>query len=551
MEGKSPYIGIEGRIGGGLLALLLCLLATGSLAAQTPAKISVELDTLSLKIGEQLHYTIRVEADSTAQVHFPEGQTFSPLETVEAILSDTLKTRDRMTLERIYALTQFDSGTYTIPPQIVTVEGQQYFTDSFRIRVADVAVDTTKQKLYDIKPLIEVDRSSTTPWRTLLWIALGLLVLGGLLYFLLRKKILGHQDGEALLPPYDRALLELKKLENSRYLIHDQYKEYYSELTDIVRSYLEGEVQVTAMESTTNQLIAKLEMLKDAGQLNLDQGTLVQFQKILETADLVKFAKSKPATSIAEQDRQLVEEIVEKTHRAKPEPTEEELLRTREYLEGMARKRKRKRVQWAVGILAGLLVLTAGLSIALYGFGEVRDRVLGHPTRELLQGEWVSSSYGFPPIELESPQVLLRQKIELPQEVREGISEIQAFGYGSYAEGLSISSSSITYKEPAEPDFDAAVAGSLAALEAKGMRNIITKQEEFVTRSGVRGIKTFGTATYENPESGESKKAEYNILSFGGKGFMQQLVISWTEGDPYGEKIVQRILNSLDVKTQV
>src|SRR5690606_694204 len=126
---------------------------------------------------------------------FPEGQTFSPLETVEAILSDTLKTRDRMTLERIYALTQFDSGTYTIPPQIVTVGGQQYFTDSFRIRVADVAVDTTKQKLYDIKPLIEVDRSSTTPWRTLLWIALGLLVLGGLLYFLLRKKILGHQDG--------------------------------------------------------------------------------------------------------------------------------------------------------------------------------------------------------------------------------------------------------------------------------------------------------------------------------------------------------------------
>ncbi len=546
---KIPYRGL--RLRGTVMfpVALLCLSAMAR--AQDPPKIEVEVDTLALKIGEQLHYRIQVETDSTAQVHFPEGQTFSPLETVDAIISDTLRKGDRMTLERIYALTQFDSGAYTIPPQIVTVDRQQFFTDSFRIVVADVAVDTSKQKMYDIKPLIQVDRASSKLWKILPWVLLGLLALGAVLYFLLRKKPLSQEEKEALLPPYDRALLELKKLEQSQYLIHDQYKEYYSELTDIVRLYLEDEVQVSAMESTTAQLISKLEMLKDAGELKLDDGTLQQFQKILETADLVKFAKSRPAGSLAEQDRKLVEEIVEKTHRAKPEPSPEELMLSREYQEALARKRKRKRIYWAAAAFGGLLILSAGLSVAYFGFKETKDLVFGHPTRELLHGEWVSSSYGFPPIELESPEVLLRQQIELPPQAREQIKEFQSFGYGSYAQGLAISSSSITYKEPGEPDFESAVAGSLAALEKKGMRNIITKQEEFVTKSGVRGLKTFGTATFENPENGKTKKAEYNILSFGGQGFIQQLVIAWEEGDPYGEQIVVRILNSLDVKTQV
>lgn len=105
-----------------------------------------------------------------------------------------------------------------------------------------------------------------------------------------------------------------------------------------MRSYLEEEVHVTAMESTTSELITKLEMLRDAGELKLDDDTIFQFQKILQTADLVKFAKSKPASSIAEQDRKLVEEIVTKTHEALPEPTEEDLLLDEEYLEELAKK---------------------------------------------------------------------------------------------------------------------------------------------------------------------------------------------------------------------
>src|SRR5690606_18343619 len=260
-----------------------------------------------------------------------------------------------------------------------------------------------------------------------------------------------------------RALLELKRLENSKYLIEDRYKEYYSELTGIVRLYLEDEVHVSAMESTTDQLITKLEMLKDAGELNLEEGTLEQFQKILGAADLVKFAKSKPASSVAEQDRQLVEQLVEKTHRAKPEPSPEELLLSQEYLGALARKKRRKKIYWAAAILGGTVLLAGTLAVASFGLREVKDTLLGHPTKALLEGEWVHSSYGFPPIAMETPQVLLRQKLDLGQGVQETIQDIQAFGYGSYAGELSISSSSITFKGQKEPDYASAVEGSLAS----------------------------------------------------------------------------------------
>ncbi|NDV41940.1 BatD family protein [Flagellimonas sediminis] len=539
---------IQGRVAKAILGALLLLPFLG--VSQIEPKVEAEVDTLAIKIGEQIHYTITVDADSTAVVNFPEGQTFSPLETVDAIIADTIRNKDRVTLQRIYALTQFDSGAYTIPPQIVTINERQIFTDSFRVKVADVAVDTTKQKMYDIKPLIEVERSTADMWITALIILLALLVIGGLVYwFFIRKKPLTEAEKVALLPPYDRALLELKKLENSKYLIQDEYKQYYSELTNIVRMYLEEDVHLSAMESTTSELITKLEMLKDSGELKLGDDTIHQFQKILQTADLVKFAKSKPATSVAEQDRKLVEEIVVKTHEALPEPTEEDLMLNEEYLAELGKKKQRKRIYWAAAIFAGIVFFGGAFSVAYFGFKQVKDTVFGYPTKELLEGEWVSSSYGFPPIQLETPDVLVRQEVKLPKETEELIKQLQAFSYGSYVGIFSVSTSSVTYKAESEPDFDTAIGAILSNFEQLGLKNIITKQEEFTTQSGVKGIKTFGTGNLETPAQ-KGKKAKYNILSFGGKGFMQQVVITWEDGDEYAEQIVERILNSLDVKTQ-
>lgn len=538
--------------GGFVPTIFLCLLfAPRAGFSQTAPKVYSKIDTTHVKIGEQIQYKIIVETDSTDTVHFPEGQTFSPLEMVEALLTDTTKNKNRITLQRIYTLTQFDSGSYAIPSQRIAINERPFFTDSFRIKVADVAVDTTKQKMFDIKPLIQVEQNNGNLWKTLLLSFLALLVAGGLVYwFFLRKKPMTDEERETLLPPYDRALLELKRLESSKYLIRDEYKKYYSELTEIVRSYLEEDAHVSALESTTAELISELEMLKDSGELQLDDETIAQFQKILQTADLVKFARSKPPTSLAEQDRKTVEEIVVKTHDALPEPTEEELSLGEEYPEGLAKKKQRQKIYWAAGIFVGALVLGMASSLAFFGVEKVKDVVFGYPTKKLLEREWVLSSYGHPPVELETPDVLVRQETTLPPDAQELVKDVQTFGYGSYVGNFAIATSSVTYKEQTDPDFEAAIGLTLKTFEDLKIRNITTKQEKFTTKSGIRGLKTYGAGSFKNPKNSQSKKAKYNILSFGGKGFMQQIVITWEDGDDYAEKIVDRILRTLDVKTQ-
>ena len=212
MKIKSSKLKVQGvsrqASWGTLLSFLLFAVFA---SAQDASKVSAEIDTAAIKIGEQIKYKITVETDSLNIVYFPEDQTFSPVEMVEALKIDTTKNKDRVTLQRIYALTQFDSGAYTIPQQRIAINEEPFFTDSFRIRVGDVAVDTTKQKLYDIKPLITVEKSNAKLWIIGLSILLGLLIIAGLVYwFFLRKKPLTEEEKVALLPPYDRALLQLK-----------------------------------------------------------------------------------------------------------------------------------------------------------------------------------------------------------------------------------------------------------------------------------------------------------------------------------------------------
>ena len=528
----------------------LLLFSSSGVLAQNTSSVKAEIDTAQIKIGEQIQFKITVETDSLNLVHFPQDQTFSPLEMVEALKVDTTKKKDRITLQRIYALTQFDSGTYVIPPQRISINEEPFLTDSFRIAVADVVVDTTKQKLYDIKPLVQVKRSYAKMWKWITGILGVLLLIGALVYwFFFRSKPLTEEEKVALLPPYDRALLQLKELENSRYLIQNEYKKYYSELTNIVRSYLEEEVHVSALESTTDQLIERLELLKDAGELRLEDGTLDQFKKVLQTADLVKFAKSKPQISLAEQDRKSVEFIVVKTKEALPEPDEEELLQDEAYLEELERKKRKKRIWTAAAVMAGLVVLGIGTSIAVFGFKDVKDTVLQHPTKTLLEGEWISSSYGYPPIDVETPQVLIRKELG-EFNPKDSIKSAQLFGMTNLEGLFSVSVSSMAYANSKPVDFEKNVESVLFSLEKKGAKNLIAKNEEAFTKSGVQGLKTYGSYQMQVPESNRSVRTKYAILLFGGAGFQQQIIMTWLDGDSYAEEIVQRITASIDVKTQ-
>ncbi len=529
--------------------IFLCLIFSGFFGLSQTVKS--EIDVNSIKIGEQINFIVNVKADSTDTIIFPEGQTFAPLEMVESFATDTIKEDAKFTLIKKYALTQFDSGSYTLPPQQITINEKPFFTDSLKIDVTTVAVDTMAQKMYDIKDITNVEKSSTFPWAWVLGILATLTIICGLLYwFVWRKKNLTEEEKVALLPPYDRAMLELKKLENSKYLIQDEYKQYYSELTDIVRSYLEEDVHISALESTTDQLIEKLEMLKDAGNLKIDSDTLNQFKRILQTSDLVKFAKSKPDTSIAEQDRKSIENIVTKTKDAIPPPTEEELLQREEYLEELERKKQRKKINITIITIASVVVIALSVCIKYFGFTYIKDTILGHPTKELLESDWVASSYGYPPINIETPKILLRQRIELPAEAKASIKEYQMFAYQSALDLFSIGVTSTTLKQEVEPNIEQSVEFFLKDLENKGAKDITTKSEEFTTQSGVKGLKSYGSGKFKFPDSEELENGKYTILTFAGKGFQQQVLLTWLEDDTYAQSIVDRIISSVDVKTE-
>lgn len=247
------------------------------------AQVKTSIDSTSIKIGAQITYKIEVETDSTNIVVFPEGQTFQPLEMIESFKIDTTKKDAKFQLIKKYGLTQFDSGSYIIPRQKIVVGSKTLFTDSLKVEVRDVVVDTTKQKLYDIKPIISVEKSPSKWWLYVLLILAILGVVAFLLYwFVWREKPLTKEEKVALLPPYDRAKLALQELDSAGYLVREEIKEYYSELTLIIRKYLDEKVYDRALESTTDELIHRLKLLKDGNQVDLSNDDIKNIETILK-----------------------------------------------------------------------------------------------------------------------------------------------------------------------------------------------------------------------------------------------------------------------------
>ena len=138
-----------------LIAVLLCFWALPSLG-----QVRATVDSTQIRIGEQITYSMSVEVDTTDFVSFPEGQTFFPLEVIESYPIDTTFAQGKATLIKKYGLTQFDSGQYVIPSQRVLVNERALLTDSLKVEVNNIVVDTTVQKMYDIRPGIEVDPPS-------------------------------------------------------------------------------------------------------------------------------------------------------------------------------------------------------------------------------------------------------------------------------------------------------------------------------------------------------------------------------------------------------
>ncbi|MFT5891857.1 MAG: hypothetical protein ACI9Y7_001964, partial [Dokdonia sp.] len=509
--------------------------------------VKAKIDTTSIRLGEQINYTLVVEADQLATVIFPEGQTFSPLEMIESYKVDTSFAQARMTLIKKYGLTQFDSGSYKIPTQRILIGDRTLQTDSFQVEVANVVLDTVNQGLYDIKPAIELPTDYSKFWKYLLWIIPVLLAIALFLFWLLRRHKKRKED-EKYIPPFEQALASLEELDKTDFIASAKYKEYYSTLTDTVRRYYDEKVYDKALESTTDELIERLELEKDSGHIDFNTETIQQLKDIFKRADLVKFARINPPYGKAEADRFAIEQIVKETKEALPAPTVQELMKDQDYRETIERKRTRK--LWGTGIagVIGILLIALIAGIAIKGYDEVKDFVLGNQTRELAEGNWITSEYGFPSIVISTPKVLERKEVLIPEELKAQM-QVNVFGWQTIPPAITVAVTQTILPEGAEPPIEEIISSQIAELEKAGFIASIVKQEKHKTLNGAEGIKTFGTGRFVvDKEKDIAISGEYALLSFTAENIIQQVLITWNEKDPYSVEIAERIINSVELQ---
>ena len=533
--------------------ILFILISTTFFAQEK--KVVTSIDTTKNKIGAEFKLSVKATVDTTSKVVFPSVKNIGPLEVIRSYRIDTVKNGDKYELIKKYGLTQFDSGKYTIPSIKVLINNSPFFTDSIRVEVANVDVDTLKQKMYDIKPIAEGSLSNSWIWKLLL-VLLVIAAIAAFIYWWIkiRKKKIVEQ--EVYKTPIEKATVLLNNLEKKELWQKGEIKAYYSELTDIARNYIEEAIQIPAMESTTSELIEGLRKASLKKKMTLSKETIENLEQVLRQADLVKFAKSKPLDFEITEDRKKIENSIITLDKSIPviEESEDELLlnelQRQEQLKKQLQKKRKDRIITSVGIVVGAIVGLFVFFVVTKGFDFVRDNILGNQSKELLEGEWIYSEYGNPSVRIETPKVLKRTDLTkfFPREGLALIKDMQSFVYGTFLDNFFVIVSTFNFKQETEIDLSKSLEGSIKMLEMQGGQNMIVKQDEFETKEGVKGIKGYGTFSKIDGISKSTTKIYYEILLFSQEGGLQQIITMHEEGDQYANQISERILNSVELQ---
>ena len=290
----------------------LALLLVGALHAQR-ASVHATVQPTEILIGEQAMINLKVITPREKTIHFPvyEKEIIPGIEVIAMLPPDTTIENNVMTLNFRYLITSFDSTLYHVPHIPIFDGSDTIYSNSFGLKVTSPqlsdstlaylekinkgetdSIDFNLLQLNDVK---EVRKAPFvwTDYLWLLWIVLGVMLLlaliGVVIYLVLRKKRKGYFfKPPEVLPAHVRAVRELDKLKQEKIWLQGREKEFYSRLTDILRSYIWEREGIQAMEMTSGETLHAIRRVAETDSIydNLKQ--------ILTTADLVKFAKYKP-----------------------------------------------------------------------------------------------------------------------------------------------------------------------------------------------------------------------------------------------------------------
>lgn len=296
--------------------ILLTLFMTVSLLNSKAPQFEIRIDTNNVKIGEEIRIDLKFNSHELAEeLIIPDLPSQFPkeIEIYDSTLLDTIKNDTGISLSRSFIISSFEEGEYTLPEQRLLYRFKGFEdlsiikTDSIVFNFVSVAVDTT-QEIKDIKSTLEEPLSfaEILPY-ILIGIAVTLIVI--LLYRYLKKrkvKPIEEEKYDPKIPPHIFALEELKKLEEEKLWQKDKFKLYHSNMTEIIKLYIERRYEFNALESTTSDL---LELMKN----RLDNENYEKLTYILNIADMTKFAKRIPLPAENESVMKLAVEFVENT----------------------------------------------------------------------------------------------------------------------------------------------------------------------------------------------------------------------------------------------
>ncbi len=477
-------------------------------------EVTASIDRDSLLIGEQIELQLSASADPEALILFPEGQTFYPLEVVNESVIDTLSKRPQLSLRKTYKITQFDAGDYLIAPQQITINRNPYTTEAIPVRINDVVVDTTAQGLYDIKPLGQKTPEPQSQWPYVLITAL--IAIGLLVYF---KR---SREKKRVISPFEEAIRSIDRLKQIE--VVEAASIYYS-ATSIFKTYLHRRLSLSTEQRTSKELIGLLDSLgqnEPYYQQTKEQQT--GLKELLNRAELYKFAKQSVTDEQRSADLLLVSQTIE--------AYEEGYLRKLEALTIVPQKKNRVKQRTIIAVSTLIIVIgSLGVYGYLTGYQNLWDSITLNPFKKSYEQTWVSSSYGFPPVSIESPEALFINE--------EGFS-------WNLNEDLTVSIRIEKSQSESEVDFVALSEAQLLRFEEEGFSTILPKSEIYNTKEEVTGYHSFGTAL-----DAAKNERSFDHLIFGGKGFSQEVVITYPTGDRWAEQIAARIMESIKVTTEL
>ncbi len=296
--------------------ILFIVFLTISLSAIGQISIKATVDSTGMLIGDQqqLHLTIQHPQSAEVQSFYTSAlDTIDNLEIITESPWDTTGT-DPLTIRKGITFTIFDSGYYYIPriahSMILNGDTSLHFSNNIPIAVSTITTSDSTS----LAPIREIKEEPLTfeDFKNYLYGLFGLLIIGFVIYKLIKKSNSDNNiDVETvvkeIVPAHEIALEKLASLKKKELWQNGQSKEYHSELTYIVREYLENRYNISALESSTH------EILEDLKKVDFDDRFKNNLTEMLSIADLVKFAKAESTGDINTRIIHEAEEFVNTT----------------------------------------------------------------------------------------------------------------------------------------------------------------------------------------------------------------------------------------------